>query len=152
MNLHSILRESRREILAEALASVKRARLEHYEHAGPEVVHQRLDELLSLVIVAVADRNLAPMVAHADAVARERFEGGFDLAEVQTAFNVLEEVVWWRILKNLPPADQAEALGLAGTVLGAGKDALARKYVSLATQTHTPSLNLQALFSGTEGV
>ena len=41
--------------------------------------------------------------------------------------------------------------GDVGTVLGAGKDALARKYVSLATQTRTPSLNLQALFSGTEG-
>jgi hypothetical protein len=69
---------------------------------------------------------------------------------VQTAFNVLEEVLWLRILKQFPPAEQGEALGLVGTVLGAGKDALARKYVSMATRTRTPSLNLQALFSGTE--
>lgn len=151
MNLHSFLRESRAEILEEALAAVKRARLEHYEKAGTDLVRQRLDDLFALVVTAVADRNLAPMVAHSNAVALERFEGGVDLAEVQTAFNVLEEAVWLRILKHVPSADQAEALGLVGTVLGAGKDALARKYVSLATQTRTPSLDLHALFSGTEG-
>lgn len=151
MDFQSFLRESRQEILAEAVASLKRARLEHYEKAGADQLRQRLDNLLSLTISAVVERNLAPMVAHANAVAQERFEGDFDLAEVQTAFNVLEEVIWLRILKHLPSADQAEALGLVGTVLGAGKDALARKYVSLATRTHAPSLNLQALFSGTEG-
>lgn len=151
MNLHSFLRDSREDLLAEAVASVRRARLEHYEKAGTDRIRERLDDLLSLTITAVADRSLAPMVAHADAVALERFQGGVDLAEVQTAFNVLEEAVWLKILKSLPAEEQAEALGLVGTVLGAGKDALARKYVSLATRTRTPSLDLQALFSGTGG-
>ena len=150
MNLQAFLREGRQEILAEAVDSVRRARLEHYEQAGPERIRQRLDDLLGLVIGAVGERNLAPIVAHANAVATERFEAGVDLAEIQTAFNVLEEVIWWRILKRLPAAEQAEALGLVGTVLGTGKDILARKYVSMATRTRTPSLNLQALFSGTE--
>jgi hypothetical protein len=48
----------------------------------------------------------------------------------------------------MPAEDQAEALGLVGTVLGCGKDLLARQYVSLATKTHTPSLDLHALFAG----
>jgi len=38
-----------------------------------------------------------------------------------------------------------------GTVLGTGKDNLAQQYVSPATQTRTPSLDLKALFSGTDG-
>jgi len=151
MNIPSFLRESRQEILTDAAASVKRAHLQHYEQAGADTTRQRLDDLLSLTINAVEERNLAPMVAHANAVAQARFEGGIDLAEVQTAFNVLEEAVWLRILKHLPSTEQAEALGLVGTVLGAGKDALARKYVSLASKTRVPSLNLQALFSGTDG-
>jgi len=151
MNLHPFLREGRQEILAEAVESVRRARLESYEAAGPARIRQRLDDLLGLVIDAVRDRTLGPIVAHANAVATERFEAGFDLAEVQTAFNVLEEVLWLRILKQFPPEEQGEALGLVGTVLGTGKDTLARKYVSMATQTRTPSLNMQALFSGTDG-
>lgn len=110
-----------------------------------------MEELLSLTIQAMAERNLAPMVAHAGRVAVQRLEGGCDLAEVQTAFNVLEEAIWWRIMKDLPPEDQAKALGLVGLILGAGKDALAQKYVALATQTHAPSLDLQALFAGTDG-
>lgn len=150
MNLHAFLRESRQEILAEATTAVARARLEHYEAAGAEAVRRRLEDLLQLLTEAVLDRNLAPIVAHAHAVATERFEAGVDLGEVQTAINVLEEVLWWRILKQVPAEAQGEALGLVGTVLGAAKDHLARRYVSLATRTRTPSLDLAALFSGVE--
>ena len=42
----------------------------------------------------------------------------------------------------------ARALGLVSTVLGAAKDSLARAYVSLASQTKAPSLDLSALFKG----
>lgn len=150
MHLHMLLRESRQEILSEATAAVHRARLEHYVAAGEAQIRERLDDLLGLLMDAVRDRDLAPIAAHAEAVARSRFESGVDLAEVQTAFNVLEELLWWRILKRLPAEAQAEALGLVGTVLGAGKDILARTYVSLATRTRTPSLDLQALFKGVE--
>jgi hypothetical protein len=47
------------------------------------------------------------------------------------------------------PARRAESLGLLTTVLGAGKDALARSYVSLASRQHVPSLDLRALLEGT---
>ena len=88
------------------------------------------------------------MIAHAEQIATERFNAGFDLWEVQTAFNVLEETIWVRIFQNFPPAELAQTLGLVSTVLGAGKDTLARKYVSLASKTRAPSLNLQSLFAG----
>jgi hypothetical protein len=150
MSLKKILQEGRLDMLEEAVESVRRARLEHYEQAGPELFRQRLGDLLDLVIDAVLERNLAAIIAHANAVATERFEAGVDLSEVQTAFNVMEEVIWMRILKKLAASKQAEALGLVGTVLGSAKDSLARKYVSMATQTHTPSLNLKALFLGSD--
>jgi phage baseplate assembly protein W len=150
MSLKKILEEGRQEMLEEAVESVRRARLEGYEKAGIDLTRKRLGVLLDLVIAAVLERNLAPIITHANAVATERFEAGVDLSEVQTAFNVLEEVIWLRILKKLPAAKQAEALGLVGTVLGSAKDSLARKYVSMATQTHTPSLNLKALFLGSD--
>ncbi len=151
MDLNLLLQSRREQILAEAVRSVDRARLEHYERVGDAVVRQRLGDLLALVLGALRNRDLGPVLAHAEAVAVQRFEAGVDLAEVQTAFNVLEEILWRRILQELPAQAQGEALGLVGTVLGAGKDRLARTYVSLATRTHTPSLDLQALFAGTAG-
>lgn len=48
----------------------------------------------------------------------------------------------------IPPRDLAQAIGLVGTVVGGGRDALARTYVSLASQEHVRSLDLSALFQG----
>jgi hypothetical protein len=104
--------------------------------------------LLDQLVGGVARRDLTSIVEYAQQLAEERFEAGYDLIEVQTAFNVLEEVAWIRVLDRLDAGDYAEALGLISTVLGAGKDALARRYVSLAANTHAPSLDLRALFSG----
>lgn len=150
MNLNELLHERSSEILVEAIAAMGRAHLKNYERAGTEHTHQRLKALFVLTARAAKEKNLGPMIAHADTVARERFESGFDLWEVQTAFNVLEEAIWTRILKELPPSEYAESLGLIGTILGTGKDTLARRYVSLASKTRASSLNLQSLFTGLE--
>jgi hypothetical protein len=144
MSLFQMLQDHSSEILAEATESMHRSHVKHYESVGPEHIHQRLKALYVLTVRAVKERNLGPMIAHAETVARERFASGFDLWEVQTAFNVLEEAIWGRILKELAPAGYAEALGLISTVLGAGKDTLARQYVSLASKSKAPSLNLQS--------
>lgn len=151
MNLTSMLQDNQQSILASAFESVKRSQLKSYEIAGDEHTHQRLKALYVLTVRAIKERNLGPMVAHAETIAHERFSAGYDLSEVQAAFNVLEEAIWMSVLKFLPPADYAEALGLVSTVLGAGKDALARRYVSLASKTKATSLNLHDMFSGTEG-
>ncbi len=151
MNLYQLLHDSSADILEDAMNAIGRSHVKHYEESGREHTHQRLKALLVLTVRAVKERNLGPMVAHADTVARERFNAGFDLWEVQTAFNVLEEAVWTKVMKELPPADLPEALGLVSTILGVGKDTLARRYVSLAAKTRVTSLNLQSLFTGIEG-
>jgi hypothetical protein len=151
MDINQLLHDQSSDILTDAEAAIARARLAHYEKSGAEHTHQRLKALYTLTARAVKEKNLGPMVAHAETIARERFETGFDLSEVQTAFNVLEEAIWVRIMKNISPNELAEALGLISTVLGAGKDTLARTYVSLASKTKAPSLNLQSLFAGTQG-
>jgi len=151
MDLMKLLQDSTEETLGAAEGAMERTHLKGYEMAGREQTHQRLKALYVLTVRGVKERNVGPMIAHAATIARERFASGFDLSEVQTAFNVLEEAIWRRILKGLPPVDYGEALGLVSTVLGAGKDALARMYVSLASKTKAPSLRLQHLFAGTEG-
>ena len=149
MNLHQLLSTQANDIISDAQASITRAQLAHYKQSGNEHTHQRLKALYTLTTRAVKEKNLGPMIAHAETIARERFEAGFDLSEVQTAFNVLEEAIWMRILKEVPSSELAEALGLISTVLGAGKDTLARTYVTLSSKSKAPSLNLQSLFAGT---
>jgi hypothetical protein len=136
-------------ILEAAEAGLARMRMQHYEAAGVAEVQQRLATLYDHLVESIQERSLSPMVSYGRRVAAERFAGGYDLSEVQVAFNALEEATWSRVLSSMEASDFAEAIGLISTVLGAGKDALAREYVSLAAQRHTPSLDLRALFSGT---
>ena len=135
-------------IVESATKALEGSGLRHYAEAGPDAARDRLDQLYALVVASVSTRDLLAMIDHSTRIAHERFEAGFDISEVQTAFNVLEEAIWASIIDVMAPHDLAEALGLVGTVLGAGRDALACTYVSLATLQHVPSLDLSALFRG----
>jgi hypothetical protein len=136
------------DILDESTEALQRSNARHYAREGPKVGRERLSRLLELVTASVEQRDLVPMIEYATRIANERFDAGFDFREVQCAFHVLEEVIWDRVVSSVPHAQLAESLGLVGTVLGAGSDALARTYVSRASQQHVPSLDLGALFLG----
>ena len=101
MSFLELLQSHQTNILATAFEAVKRCQLKNYEKSGDEHTHQRLKALLVLTIRAIKERNLGPMIAHAETIAHERFSAGYDLSEVQTAFNVLEETIWMDILKHL---------------------------------------------------
>jgi hypothetical protein len=150
VDVADLLTQRRAELLDDAFASLKRSQSLHYERSGDDFTRDRLAELGDLVITAVRDRQLGPVSEYCERVAGERFEAGFTISEVQTAFNVLEEAMWIQVVVGVPAAELPEAIGLLSTILGHGKDALARRYVSLASQRHVPTLDLTALFEGVE--
>lgn len=143
------LEGERQPILAAAGEALGRAGMRHYEQAGEEAIHERLAALFDRLVAALESRDLTPLVAYAEEVADDRYEAGYDLVEVQVAFNALEEAIWARVIAGVGADRLAEAIGLVTTALGAGKDALARRYVSRATATRVASLDLRALFEGT---
>ncbi|MCD6639763.1 MAG: hypothetical protein LT071_07610 [Nocardioides sp.] len=150
MAVEEFLAQHRTDVLDEAFERLSRTSAAHYEHSGEEFTRERLAELLDVVVSALQDRRLEPVTRYADSVAEQRFKAGFGIAEVQTALNVMEETIWRRVVAEVPADGLADALGLVGTVLGYIKDVLARRYVSLASQRHVPSLDLTPLFSGVE--
>jgi hypothetical protein len=150
MPVEDLLTQERSEVLEEAYVALERSRSVHYRHAGEAFTRERLAELFDLVVTALRDRELEPVGRYCEAVAEQRFQAGFGIAEVQTAFNVVEEAMWRHVVGGVPPDELAEDVGLLGTILGFGKDALARTYVSLASHRRVPSLDLSALFQGAE--
>jgi hypothetical protein len=148
--LSLVLDRERGPIISAALNSI-RHRHTHYEAAGTAETQRRLEALYDQLSSAISSRDLTGIVQFAQRLAAERFESGYDLSDVQVAFNALEEATWSTLCARLEPEQLALALGLVGTVLGAAKDALAREYVSLASRTHVRSLDLRALFSGDAG-
>jgi hypothetical protein len=150
MDCAALLLEHRSSILDESYTVLERSHVHHYEAAGEEFTRARLEGLFDLVVTAIGNRDLAGVSAYAVNVAEERFKAGFDISEVQAAFNAIEEAMWRQIVDSAAPEDLAEATGLMNTVLGFGKDVLARTYVSLASRRHVRSLDLTAMFAGTQ--
>ena len=148
MDLDVLLAEAEPEVVDEAYATLERSHAAHYEAAGEAYTRQRLGDLFRLTVEAISTRDLAEMGAYAGGVAAVRFTQGFDIGEVQAAFNALEQAMWRRVVADQAPAELAQSVGMLGTVLGFGKDSLARKYVSMASKRHVPSLDYSALFAG----
>lgn len=146
MDLKELLKTQSVEILENALQSLNCAHLKSYSKSSRDENKKRLLNLLTLTQQCVAEKKLLPMKEYAAQIAKERFDSGFDLHEVHTAFNALEEELWNRVTKQIASENLGEALGLISTVLGTGKEELALSYVSLASKTRTPTLNLTELF------
>jgi hypothetical protein len=137
-------------IIDQATGALHRSRT-RYEASGLEWTRARISELYELVIASVETRDLVTLIERSRTIAEERFGAGFGIEEVQAAFNVLEEAMWRQVVAATALEDLAETIGLLSTALGAGKDALARTYVSLASERRVPSLDLSAMFKGTTG-
>lgn len=148
MKLDEILVNNQTDIINEAFYSLQRSHLKHYDSSQADENWQRLAKLFDLTFNGVKSKSLVEMVTYSEKIAKERYESGFDLHEVHSAYNVLEETIWKAIIKEIDSADLAESLGLISTVLGTGKEALALAYVSLASKQKVKSLNLTQLFKG----
>lgn len=134
----ALLRERADALVAEALTMMTEARLEHYDAAGLPTVQRRLETLLEVALSCLEAGEADQIIAYMSRVGRERFSAGYDLLEVQMSANVMEEALWRRIPSLIAPAEVPRALGLVSSLFSAGKDALARTYVSLAAGAKTP--------------
>jgi hypothetical protein len=152
MDIQTLLEDNIDEIIISASNQIGCVRLKGYTKSGETETKIKLENLYRKLLECVKDKELLPMVSYTEKIAKERFTAGYDLHEVQTAINTLEELIWQKIFKEIKPDKLAESLGLVSTILGAGKDNLARTYVALATKTKASAINLQNLLSGSESI
>jgi urease accessory protein UreF len=150
MDLSDFLAARAGEIVNEAVAAMAARKLEHYERLGGEATAARIRALFDHVVDGARTRDLIAILGYAEQIGKQRYRSGFEFVEVQSAFNLLEEAIWRAMLASYPQPELGLALGVVATVLGAAKDRLASTYLSLATETHVPSLELGSLFRGTQ--
>ncbi len=131
MDLVELLERFDREILDNVVSTLSKYRLKHYD-GDVKQLHSKMALLYDYAVKGVKEHNVMPMVSYVEKMAEKRFMSGFDLQEVQTAFNVLEEVIWKYILENVAAGAQAEDLGMISSIIGSGKDTLARTFLKLA--------------------
>ena len=116
---------------------------------GDEALRERARGLHELLLRVVVERNPDTLTEYAARIGRERFADGFELSELQSAVNAMEEALWERLVARVGTDDSAAAdLSLTTLILGTFKDELARVYVSLACATKAPSLDLRQSLAG----
>ncbi len=110
-------------VLDTACAALAQRQQPHYTEEGGR---EKLRALFGRLVVSIDTADAGVMSAYVEAIARQRLASGFEIAEVQIAFNVLEEAVWAEALRALEGEEQARAIRAVSRSLDAGRDALAR--------------------------
>ncbi len=148
MDLGELFRSWEEDLVNEAVTELRHARLQHYVADGEEITRERVARFINRALECISLHRAEPMIEHAERIARERHASGYDLFEVQTAINVVEEALWKRILSSVEPEELAHALGMVNAIFGMSKDVLARTYVSLATGRDAPHQEPVELLDG----
>jgi len=125
-------------VAGEAVAALEQRHHAHDHASSPRERGRYVRDLLELVVQCVHDGDTQPIIAMSRQIATDRFAAGCDIAEIQETLNVLEEVLWRHVTRTLAGDEQVEALGRISLILGAGRDALARSYVALASRRAGP--------------
>jgi len=136
--ISAVFARSGDQIVGETVAALSQRDQGHPPAPVPAERQRDVQHLVELVQRCVREGGPGPIVTPAQQLAADRFAAGIDIAEIQAAFAALEEVLWRHLAGSVPTGHQPAALRLVTTILGAGKDALARSYVSLARQAANP--------------
>ena len=129
MKIEDLLRDDEPAILDEATPTI--AQFAHYQRDGGEATRRRVAALYRHVARAVRAKDLDDLLAHAARIAKERFEGGFDLNEVEAAFTTLEDAISHRALSRMSHDDLAWGLALVSTALAHARSELGRTFTTL---------------------
>ena len=138
METSAVLASAQDRVVSEVVASLQRRDQAHHDASSPEQRRCDVRHLFELVLRCVHEGSAESIITPSEQIAADRFAAGADLAEVQAAFNSLAEVLWRHVAGALAGDQRVEALSLVNTVLGTGKDTLARTYVALASRAGSP--------------
>ena len=147
MNIEDLLNEYAEEIIDEASRAA--ASIERYARDGAGPTRRRVETLYRALQEAVLRRDVTGLVVDLKAIAHERGDAGFALAEVDAAIAALEDAILHDALDRLPAYDLAFGYGLVATALAHARAALRAELDPTAPEPPPPCPDLSALFRGT---
>jgi methylmalonyl-CoA decarboxylase len=121
-------------VIDEAVAALAQRDQARHHSVGRDGRRREVRQLFRLVLRCVRAGGAGPIGKPCEQIAAHCYAAGIDLSEGQEAFNVLAGVLWRHLADAVPGEQLVEALGLLDAIVGAGKDAMARTYVALATR------------------
>jgi methylmalonyl-CoA decarboxylase len=129
----AVLADAEDRIIDEAVA-VLAQRDQERRSSRPDEHRRDVRQLFHLVLRSMHAGRAEQIIRPSEQIAAHCYAAGVDFTEAQEAFTVLAGVLWRFLTGALAGEQMVQALGLLNAIVGAGKDALARAYVTLATR------------------
>jgi methylmalonyl-CoA decarboxylase len=136
--ISAMLADARDRVVGEALAALNERDQAGCLAPSPAVRRQDMEHLFELIQRCVHEGHCEPIIGPSQQMAADHFAAGIEIAEIQVAFTVLEDVLWRHLADAVSGDQRLETLRFVNVILGAGRDALARTYVSLASHAGDP--------------
>ena len=136
MDVSTALASAEERVIDEAVAALAQGD-QKCQPSRPDERRRDVRQLFRLVLRCVRAGRAEPIIRPSEQIAAHGYAAGIDLTEGQGAFNVLAEVLWRHLAGALAGEQLVQALALLNATVGAGKDAMARTYVALATGDRT---------------
>jgi hypothetical protein len=129
----AVLASAEDRVIDEAVAALAQ-RDQVRQSSAPDGRRRDVRQLFRLVLRCMRAGRAEPIIRPCEQIAAHCYAAGIELAEEQGAFNALAEVLWRHLAGGLAGEQLVQALGLLNAIVGAGKDAVARTYLALATR------------------
>ena len=134
MEASAVLASSEDRVVDEAVVALANRDRAHHASPGTDDRRRNVRQLFRLVLRCLHESRAEPIIKPSEQIAAYCFAAGIDLAEVQGEFSALTDALWHHLADSLVGEQRVEALGLLHAIVGAGKDALARTYLALASR------------------
>ena len=136
--ISAMLADARDRVVGAALAELNERDQAGCVASSPAERRQDVEHLFELIQHGVHEGHRQPIIGPAQQMAADHFAAGIEIAEIQVTFTVLEDVLWRHLADAVSGDQRLETLRFVDVILGAGRDALARTYVSLASHAGDP--------------
>jgi methylmalonyl-CoA decarboxylase len=133
MDVSAVLAEAEDRVVDEAVAALVEGDQPDQHRRSTEECRRDVRQLFRLVLRCVREGGAESIITPSARIAAHCFAAGTDLAEVQGEFNTLAEALWRHADGSLAGEQRVQTIRLVNDVVGAGKDALARTYVTLTS-------------------
>jgi len=108
-------------VVGEALATLNERDQAGGLASSPAERRQDMEHLFELIQRCVHEGHCEPIIGPSQQMAADHFAAGIEIAEVQTAFTVLEDVLWRHLADAVSGDQRLDTLRLVNVILGAGR-------------------------------
>ncbi len=137
--LIALIQEHKEELIARTSNKLQKFTPSHYESVAYEQHLKREEWFLNVLLQTLQDDTCASLPAYVKQLGEERANEGYDLQELEEAFDIVEDTIWEVVTKYCPlEYSLLDMLALVRKFIREAKNSIGQHFLdeALTTQQH----------------